>query len=121
MSRGFADTYLSSKGQVAMKAALYDSGVHGTKKYYIMVLNKGLILTVITTKECGELCGIVANFDGRNVYIEDPLAVVFGPTGPHFPKPGGEECPPRSLLRSQLDVSLHGAHSAEVGSGMHLP
>ena len=88
MSRGFADTYLSSKGQVAMKAALYDSGVHGTKKYHIMVLNKGLILTVITTKECGELCGIFANVDGKGVFIEDPLAVLFGPSGPHLPKPG---------------------------------
>ena len=85
----WSHSMLSSKGQVAMKAALYDSSVHGAKMCHIMILEKGLTLTVITTKECDDLCGIMTNFDGKGVWIEDPLAVLFGITGPHFPKPGG--------------------------------
>ena len=98
MSRGFADVHLSSKGQVAVAAAMYDWPGHRAERFHAMCDGKGPTLTVVTTTN-GEFCGVTSNFLGGGDFgwvgvgrgwVEDPEGVVFCPAGPHFPERGEE-------------------------------
>ena len=70
MSRGFADVHLSSKGQVALAAAMYDWPGHRADKFHAMCDGKGPTLTVVTTTN-GEFCGVISNFLGRGGFVEE--------------------------------------------------